>query len=93
MTEQRFQRYWYTGLAIVVAIIATVAALLLTIIGTARSILSNAERTLAIARQIVDNTQPIWKLEQTNRVAAELAEEARSIKQHATQIADTLEAP
>ena len=93
MSEKQFLRYWYTGVAVAVAVVAAVAALLLAIIGTARSILGHAERALEIANEIVTNTQPIWDLEKTNSVADQLLEGAKAIEEHATEVADALDAP
>ena len=93
MTDKQFRRYWYTGVAIAAGIVAAVAALLLAIIGTARSILNNATRALEIANEIVANTRPIWQLEQTNAVATQLLEGAEAIKEHATAVANAIEAP
>ncbi len=93
MTERTFLRYWRTGLGIAVAVVAAAAALLLAIIGTARSILHHAERALELANEIVANTRPIWQLEQTNAVAVQLQEGAQAIEEHATEVADALEAP
>ncbi len=93
MSEREFVRYWRTGLVIASAVVVAVATLLLAIIGTARSILHNAERALAVANEIVSNTRPIWHLEQTNAVATQLLDGARAIDQHATEVADALEAP
>lgn len=93
MSEKQFLRYWYTGAAIVTAIVGVVAALLLAIISTAQAILNNARRALSVAEQIVSNTAPVWKLQQTNEVVGQLLEGAQAIEQHATKIADELEAP
>ena len=93
MSEQQFLRYWYTGIAIATVIVAAVAVLLLAIIGTARGILNNARRALEVANEIVTNTRPIWELEQTNAVAAQLLEGAEAIEGHATEVADSLETP
>lgn len=93
MNEQQFLRYWYIGAATVTAIVAVVAALLLAIIATARSILANAKRALSVAEEIVKTTAPIWELETTNAVAGQLLEEVEAIAQHATSIANQLEAP
>lgn len=93
MTKRKFLGNWYMGMGIAGAVVAAVAALLLTIIGVARSILRNATHALGVAKEIVSNTQPIWDLEKTNSVANELLEGAKAIEQHATQIADALEAP
>ncbi len=93
MSEKQFLRRWYAGLAVVAGIVATVAALLLAIIGTARSILKHAERALEVANEIVTNTRPIWELETTNSVAVQLLEGAAAIEAHATEVADALDAP
>ncbi len=93
MSEKQFVRYWYTGVAVAVAVVVVVAALLLTIIGTARRILHHAGRALEVANEIVANTRPIWELERTNSVAVQLLEGAEAIEQHATEVADALDAP
>lgn len=93
MSEKQFLRGWYIGVAIAGTIVAAVAGLLLAIIGTARSILSNATRALELANEIVANTRPIWKLDTTNTVAAQLVEGAEAIEEHATEVADALETP
>ncbi len=93
MTTQQFVRAWYVGIAIAAGAVVAVATLLLAIIGTARSILGNARRALGLANEIVANTHPIWELEQTNAVAAQLLEGGAAIERHATELADVLEAP
>ena len=91
MTEQQFLRRWYTSLTAGVAIVAAVAGLLLAIIGMARSILSHAGRAIGIADEIVANTRPIWDLDTTNAVAAQLLDGAKAIETHATEVADALD--
>lgn len=93
MTEKQFLTYWYRGIAIAGGVVVTVAALLLVIIATARNILKNAQRAIAVANDIVANTRPIWELEQTNAVAAQLLDGADAIERHAAEIADGLESP
>jgi hypothetical protein len=93
MTEQQFLTYWYRGIAIAVGVVVAVAALLLAIIATARNILNNAKRAIAVANDIVANTRPIWELEQTNAVATQLLDGVEAIEHHATEIADALETP
>ncbi len=90
MKNSNFLKYWYTGLAAAGAIVVSVAALVLALIAAARSILSNAEKALQLAREIYENTCPIWNLEQTNDVAADLARGARAIEEHARETADAL---
>ncbi|MBA2754218.1 MAG: hypothetical protein H0U40_07125 [Chloroflexia bacterium] len=91
MTEQQFLRRWYTSLTAGVAVVVAVAGLLLAIIGTARSILGHAGRAIGIADQIVTNTRPIWDLDTTNAVAAQLLDGAKAIETHATEVADALD--
>lgn len=93
MTKKEFLRNWYSGMGIASLIVAVVAALLLLIIKTAREILGNATHALGVANEIATNTQPIWELDTTNMVASQLLTGAQAIEQHATQIADVLEAP
>lgn len=93
MTNNKFVRNWYLGMGLAGVVVAVVAALLLAIISTARSILRNATHALNVAEGIVVSTEPIWQLDLTNAVAAQLLDNARSIEEHATQIADVLEAP
>ncbi len=90
MIEKRFLTNWYRGLGVGAAVVVAVAALLLAIIGTARSILLNARRGIGVANDIVVNTRPIWDLEQTNMVATQLLEGASEIERHATEVADAL---
>ncbi len=91
MTKKQFLTYWLSGMGIGAAVVAVVATLVLTIIATARRILSHATQALNAANEIVAATHPIWELERTNEVAAQLLTEAQAIEQHATQVADTLE--
>ncbi|CAA9287733.1 MAG: hypothetical protein AVDCRST_MAG26-3860 [uncultured Chloroflexia bacterium] len=93
MSEYQFLRYWRTGVAIGAGVVAAVAALLLVIIGTARSILHNATRALELANEIVANTRAIWALDTTNAVAVELLDGAEAIATHAGEVADALETP
>lgn len=93
MSDKSFRRTWYSGMGIATLIVGVVAALLLAIISVARSILKNATHALGVAQEIVSNTQPVWELEKTNAVVAQILGGARSIEKHATQIADVLEAP
>ncbi|MGI8912848.1 MAG: hypothetical protein ACR2JY_03480 [Chloroflexota bacterium] len=93
MTERSFLGYWYRGVAIAAGVVLAVAALLLAIIATARSILHNAERANTLVKEIVTNTGAVWDLAQTNVVAGQLLEGAASIAGHATAVADALDAP
>ncbi len=93
MSEKQFLRRWYAAVAVGATVVAAVAGLLLAITGTARSILGNAGRALETANAIVANTAPVWELDRTNAVAAELLAGAKAIEQHATEGADALDPP
>ena len=93
MSQKEFRGSWFTGAAFIGVIVAAVAGLLLAIIATARQILANAVKALGLAKEIVENTNPIWDLQTTNEVVGELVEGARAIENHATKLADTLETP
>lgn len=93
MAEKSFMDRWYLGMGIAAAVVAVVATLLLTIISIARNILGNATHALSVAEGIVVSTQPIWELDTTNAVAAQLLSGAQTIEEHATQIASVLEGP
>jgi len=91
MTDADLYTYWIIGLIIAALVIVVVAVLLLWILALARSITANAIRALHAVERIRANTQPIWALQDTNAVGGQLLEGAQSIKEHATEIADTLE--
>jgi hypothetical protein len=93
MKTERFLGYWYRGAAIAGLVVGAVAALLLAIIATARSIQSNAERIISVAEEIVANTEGLWKLAETDTTASQILSGARSIEEHLSEVADALEAP
>lgn len=93
MSKSEFLDWWYLGLGIAAVVVVIVAVLVVAIIVTARQILANATRALAVANEIVANTAPIWELERTNRVAGQMLDGARAIETHAGQIAEALDAP
>ncbi|MBA3417075.1 MAG: hypothetical protein H0U10_17785 [Chloroflexia bacterium] len=93
MTQSEFLGRWYLGLGIAAIVVVVVAVLVIALILTARAILANATKALGVANEIVVNTTPIWELERTNAVAAQLLDGARAIERHAGQVAAALEAP
>ncbi len=91
MNTRELRESWLTGVSVVTGIVVAVAALLLIIIATARSILVHGQRALALAHELVETTRPTWELETTNTVAHDLQVKSRSIEQHASQLADRIE--
>ena len=92
MTDGDLLNYWYIGLAVTAVVVVIAAALLLAVLGAARSIDRGAAAALGLVQQIRANTQVIWALQDTNRVAAQLLGGAESILGHAGQVAQALHA-
>lgn len=93
MTDAELVSNWYLILGIAGVLVVVVAALLITILVTARRIEQAATRSLLAVQKIVKNTQVIWELDTTNAVTWQLREGARSIRQHAEEIARALQTP
>lgn len=88
MTNQDLLTYWYIGLIITAVIVVIAAILLLLILSAARSIDRGAKAALGLVQQIRANTQVIWALEDTNKVARQLLGGADSILAHAGEIVE-----
>jgi sensor histidine kinase regulating citrate/malate metabolism len=77
---------------VVAAVVVVLAAvLLIAILLVARRILSHARQALAAAEAIAEDTNVIWKLDDTNRVAGEVLEAAESIEERGGRVAGTLQ--
>jgi hypothetical protein len=90
MTDQQFLNLWYLYLAIGGVVVLIAAALLIAVFLAARSIEGNAGVALAKVKRVRENTQVLWALQDTNKVAAQLHAGAESILSHAGQIAQAL---
>jgi len=90
MTDAQLITNWTVGLVIAAVIVVIAAALLLAVLSAAKSIERGAGAALGMVKQIRENTQVIWALQDTNRVAAQLLGGAESILNHAGQIAQAL---
>ncbi len=82
---------WAIGLAVVGVVVVLVAVLAVVILATAVRIKRTALKALASGESIRRRTLPLWQLETTNQVAAELLEAARSIEAHGNALAAALE--
>jgi hypothetical protein len=91
MTDAELWAAWRLWMGVAVVIVLVAAALLVTIWLTARSILTHAGRALAAAEAIRAQTQPIWALQTSGEVAAELKETVRDIEAKATRMAEALQ--
>lgn len=81
---------WRLWLGVGVVVVALAAALLIAIIVTARGILAEAVRARTAAEAVRVHTLPIWQLQTSNEVAAELLTTVRSIEAHGGALAAAL---
>ena len=81
---------WQLWLGVAVVVIAIAATLLVAIIVTARWIVAEAVRARHAAEAIRVNTLPIWQLQTSNEVAADLLAAVRSIEANGGALADAL---
>lgn len=71
-------------------VILIVAALLVAIIVTARSIDKHAQDVWTVGKSIARNTVSIWMLDRTNQVAGEILRTAQSIDSTLKSLASSL---
>ena len=90
MDEATLYANWYFGLAIAVVLILAAAILLLLVWNAARRILRLASAALGLVIQIKENTNSVWGLQQTNKVAVDILEGAKAIETHAGMVAEAL---
>jgi hypothetical protein len=90
VSDAELYRLWQIWLVIGGAVVAVAAALLVTIWLTARAIDREARRALRAVERIRHATEPIWKLDETNRVADDLLAAARDLETHGRHIAAAL---
>ena len=90
MTDADLWAAWRLWMAVGAVIVLVAAALLVAIWLTARSIAGHARRALAAAEAIRGNTAPVWALQTTNEVAAEMLETVRAIEAKTTALVDAL---
>ena len=90
MENEALFNEWLIGLVLVSAIVVIAAILVILVFLAARRILRLAVAALKIVTQIKNNTNAIWELENTNKVALNIKNEAEAIEEHATLVADAL---
>ena len=91
MTDSELWSAWRLWMVLATVIILVAATLLIMIWRTARGIYAEALRALRAAERIRENTNPIWALETTNEVAAEMLETVQHIEQNGGALAAALE--
>lgn len=90
MSDSDLWSAWQFWLGVAVVVVALAAALLIAIIATARGIVAEAVRAREAAEAIRVNTLPIWELQTSNEVAADLLSTVRSIESHGGALATAL---
>lgn len=90
MTDAELYRAWTLWLVVAGAVVLVAAALLVMIWLTARRILAEAARALRAAEAIVENTKPIWALDQVNGTAREILATVQEIERNGAALAEAL---
>ena len=91
MTDSELWAAWRLWMVLATVIILVAATLLIMIWRTARGIYAEALRALRAAERIRENTNPIWALETTNEVAAQMLETVQHIEHNGGALAAALE--
>ncbi len=91
MTDAELWSAWRLWMGVAAAIILIAAVLLIVIWRTARAIHAEAVRALRAAQRIRESTMPIWALQTTNEVAAEMLTTVQHIEQTGGALAAALE--
>lgn len=92
MSDADLWAAWRLWMGVATLVILIAAGLLITIWVTARKILSDAVRALNAVETIRQNTQPIWALQDTNRVAEDILDTVQAIEQKGGRLAGALAA-
>lgn len=92
MSADAIYQWWFLWLGVAGVIVVAAALLLIVIIVLASRIATLAATALAVVEQIEENTKPIWQLNATNKVAAELLQGAQAIEGNATAVVAALSA-
>ena len=90
MTDTELTTAWLIGLGVTAVVVLLAAVLLLRVLQAARSILGHGAEALAAAEEIARDTQVIWALAETNRVAGQILETAERIEENGGVIATAL---
>lgn len=91
MNDSTLYANWYTAL-IIAAVVVVLAALLLVLLWmAARRIQKVAQEILQLVTEIKENTQSIWSLQETNRLANAIRNDSKDIKDNAQSMVDILQ--
>jgi Tfp pilus assembly protein PilN len=90
MNDAALYNAWFLALAAAVVVVLIAAALLLAVFFTARSIEQRAAAGLELVKEIRENTQVIWALQETNQTVTQLQAGAEAILHNAGRIVRAL---
>ena len=91
MSDAELWSAWRMWIIVATVVVLLAAGLLITILVTARRILSEAVRALNAVENIRKNTQPIWELQTTNKVAEQILQTVEAIEQKGGALVRALE--
>ena len=91
MTDAQLYTVWGWSLVVAAVVVLLAALLLMAILLVARRILAHGGQALEAARAIAEDTEIIWELDETNRIAEEILVAAESIEERGGHIAGTLQ--
>ena len=90
MDDATLYQNFYIWLGVATVLIIAAAALLIMVWMAARRILRLATAALGLVQQIRANTDSIWGLETTNKVAVDILEGAKAIETHAGMVVEAM---
>jgi len=91
MSDAELWAAWRLWIVVASVVVLLAAGLLITILVTARRILAEAVRALNAVETIRKNTQPIWELQATNEVAAQILQSVEAIEHKGGALVRALE--
>jgi len=91
MSDAELWAAWRLWIVVASVVVLLAAGLLITILMTARRILAEAVRALNAVETIRKNTQPIWELQATNQVAAQILQSVEAIEHKGGALVRALE--
>jgi hypothetical protein len=91
MSDAELWAAWRLWIVVATVVVLLAAGLLITILVTARRILAEAVRALNAVETIRKNTQPIWELQATNQVAAQILQSVEAIEHKGGALVRALE--
>lgn len=92
MNDAQALQIWFWGLAAAGVVVLIAASLLIAIWRTAVAIEGLAGSALETARQIVDNTAPIWRLHEVKDTTARILDRCQSVERRGGALAAALTA-